>query len=674
MIKDRSERGGMIHKYVFGDPIETDAVVREIGESCWSDGLLHKEGNAFYYELQPDEIVYGLGENVRGMNKRGWRYVSNCSDNPNHCEHTNSLYGAHNFIMAGDGTDNTFGVFVDIPGKITFDVGYTNTDQLVILPEDENYKIYLIEGNSYQEVVREFRELIGRSYIAPRWALGYGQSRWSYFTADEVREVVKEHKSRGIPLDSVYLDIDYMERYKDFTINRETFADFESLVQEMKEQNIHLVPIIDAGVKKEDGYDVYEEGKENGYFCKDENGEDFIVGVWPGRCCFPDMLNDKAREWFGNKYRILIDKGIDGFWNDMNEPAIFYSEKRLKKVFEKLDECKAMNLDVNSFFEMTELVSTIANNPEDYASFYHNYKGKRYRHDRVHNLFGYYMTRSASEAFQRYLPEKRILLFSRASYIGMHRYGGIWQGDNLSWWSHLKMNVQMMPSLNMCGYLYTGADTGGFGADVTEDLLLRWMEFAVFTPLFRNHSARGTRQQEVYRFSHEERFLNVIGARYQLLPYLYSEYMKAALSGTMMFSPLSFVYGKDALARQVEDQLLVGENIMVAPVYTQNVTGRVVYFPERMKELVFEEGKLTEGKIFEKGFSYVEMPIGTVHVFLREGYLLPVSKGGKCVEEVDFADPELHSFGDEIRPYEYYSDDGETTDYGKETHIRVIRI
>ena len=664
----------MIRKYVFGDPIETDAVVREIGESCWSDGLLRKEGNAFYYELQPDEIVYGLGENVRGMNKRGWRYVSNCSDNPNHCEHTNSLYGAHNFIMAGDGTDNTFGVFVDIPGKITFDVGYTNTDQLVILPKDENYKIYLIEGNSYQEVVREFRELIGRSYIAPRWALGYGQSRWSYFTADEVREVVREHRSRGIPLDSVYLDIDYMERYKDFTINRETFADFESLVQEMKEQNIHLVPIIDAGVKKEDGYDVYEEGKENGYFCKDENGEDFIVGVWPGRCCFPDMLNDKAREWFGNKYRILIDKGIDGFWNDMNEPAIFYSEKRLKKVFEKLDECKAMNLDVNSFFEMTELVSTIANNPEDYASFYHNYKGKRYRHDRVHNLFGYYMTRSASEAFQRYLPEKRILLFSRASYIGMHRYGGIWQGDNLSWWSHLKMNVQMMPSLNMCGYLYTGADTGGFGADVTEDLLLRWMEFAVFTPLFRNHSARGTRQQEAYRFSHEDRFVNVIGARYQLLPYLYSEYMKAALSGTMMFSPLSFVYGKDALARQVEDQLLVGENIMVAPVYTQNVTGRVVYFPERMKELVFEEGKLTEGKIFEKGFSYVEMPIGTVHVFLREGYLLPVSKGGKCVEEVDFSNPELYSFGDEIRPYEYYSDDGETTDYEKETHIRMIRI
>ena len=168
----------------------------------------------------------------------------------------------------------------------------------------------------------------------------------------------------------------------------------------------------------------------------------------------------------------------------------------LKEVFEKMEDYKKMNLDVNTFFEMTGMIGGICNNPEDYASFYHNYKGRRYRHDQVHNLFGYYMTRSASEAFECYVPEKRILLFSRASYIGMHRFGGIWQGDNASWWSHLKMNVKMMPSLNMCGFLYTGADVGGFGADATEDLVLRWLEFAVFTPLLRNHSARGTRRQE----------------------------------------------------------------------------------------------------------------------------------------------------------------------------------
>ena len=662
----------MVKKYSFGNPIETDAVVKDIAETEWKDGMFRKVGNSFHYTLRPDEIIYGLGENVRGMNKRGWRYVSECADNPNHCEHTNSLYGAHNFIMAGDGVQKICGLFVDTPGRVTFDAGYTDIDELCITMEDGNYKLYLIEGASYPDVVKEFRELIGRSYIAPRWAFGYGQSRWSYNTADEVREVAAEYKKRNIPIDSIYLDIDYMERYKDFTINRDTFADFEDLVKEMKEQNIHLVPIIDGGVKKEDGYDVYEEGKEKGYFCKDEDGEDFVIGVWPGKCCFPDMLNDEAREWFGDKYRILIDKGIDGFWNDMNEPAIFYSEKRLKKVFDKMEEYKTANLDVNTFFEMTDLIGTISNNPEDYASFYHNYKGKRYRHDKVHNLFGYYMTRSAAEAFERYVPEKRILLFSRASYIGMHRSGGIWQGDNMAWWSHLKMNVKMMPSLNMCGFLYTGADVGGFGADTTEDLVLRWLEFAVFTPLLRNHSARGTRRQEVYRFSHVQDFADVIGVRYQILPYIYSEYMKAALRNTMMFSPLSFIYGDDALAGQVEDQLLIGENIMIAPVCEQNASGRVVYFPERMKQLILRKGTVTEGIVYEKGFAYVDMPMGSVNIFLREGYLFPVAKGGKCVEDVDFEDLTLYSFGEEIKPYEYYLDDGETKNFNIGSHVRML--
>ena len=662
----------MVKKYSFGNPIETDAVVKDIAETEWNDGVFRKVGNSFHYTLRPDEIIYGLGENVRGMNKRGWRYVSECADNPNHCEHTNSLYGAHNFIMAGDGVQKTCGLFVDTPGRVTFDAGYTDIDELCITMEDGDYKLYLIEGASYPDVVKEFRELIGRSYIAPRWAFGYGQSRWSYNTADEVREVAAEYKKRNIPIDSIYLDIDYMERYKDFTINRDTFADFEDLVKEMKEQKIHLVPIIDGGVKKEDGYDVYEEGKEKGYFCKDEDGEDFVIGVWPGKCCFPDMLNDEAREWFGDKYRILIDKGIDGFWNDMNEPAIFYSEKRLKKVFDKMEEYKTANLDVNTFFEMTDLIGTISNNPEDYVSFYHNYKGKRYRHDKVHNLFGYYMTRSAAEAFERYVPEKRILLFSRASYIGMHRSGGIWQGDNMAWWSHLKMNVKMMPSLNMCGFLYTGADVGGFGADTTEDLVLRWLEFAVFTPLLRNHSARGTRRQEVYRFSHVQDFADVIGVRYQILPYIYSEYMKAALRNTMMFSPLSFIYGGDALAGQVEDQLLIGENIMIAPVCEQNASGRVVYFPERMKQLIFRKGTVAEGIVYEKGFAYVDMPMGSVNIFLREGYLFPVAKGGKCVEDVDFEDLTLYSFGEEIKPYEYYLDDGETKDFNIGSHVRML--
>lgn len=408
--------------------------------------------------MDEEDIVYGLGENVRGMNKRGWIYESNCTDDPVHLEETKSLYGAHNFILVSG--EKQFGLFLDTPGKVVFDIGYTNSSQLKITLEDGDYELYLIDGGTPDDIITWFRELIGPSYLPPKWAFGFGQSRWSYASSEEVRQVAARYRENHIPLDSIYLDIDYMERYKDFTIDRKAFPDFEQLAEDMKQQGIHLVPIIDGGVKIEDGYDVYEEGVKNGFFCKDEDGDDFVVGVWPGKCHFPDMLDEKARAWFGDKYKFLLDKGIEGFWNDMNEPAIFYSEKRLKKVFEKLEEYRKMNLDVNTFFEFQDLVSTISKNPEDYRSFYHTYKGKRIRHDKVHNLFGYFMTRSAGEAFERLEPDKRILMFSRASYIGMHRYGGIWTGDNKSWWSHILLNLKMMPSLNMCGFLYSGAISG----------------------------------------------------------------------------------------------------------------------------------------------------------------------------------------------------------------------
>ena len=192
-------------------------------------------------------------------------------------------------------------------------------------------------------------------------------------------------------------------------------------------------------------------------------------------------------------------------------------------------------------------------------------------------------------------------MFSRSSYIGMHRYGGIWTGDNLSWWSHILLNLHMMPSLNMCGFLYTGADLGGFGADTTEELLMRWLELGIFTPLMRNHSAWGTRRQEVYRFTQTGSFRKIIALRYCLLPYLYSEYMKAALRDEMMFRPLSFVYAGDRFARRVEDQLMVGESIMIAPVYEQNAKGRYVYLPERMKLVRFRGPEDRKEEVLEKG-------------------------------------------------------------------------
>ena len=664
----------MIRRFVFGDVIETEAILEKPQAEGGAVPFLcvDEEAMTFSYSMEDSDRVYGLGENVRGMNKRGWIYESKCSDNPDHQEDTRALYGAHNFLVV-DGKEQ-FGIFLDYPGILTFDVGYTRSSELTITASDWNLDLYVITGENVKDIVKQFRHLIGRSFVVPMWAFGYGQSRWSYMNEDEVREVVNKHRQLGIPLDSVYLDIDYMERYKDFTLNDEAFPEFEKFNEEMKEQNIHLVPIIDAGVKQEEGYSVYEEGLEKGYFCKKEDGTPFVAAVWPGKALFPDMLNKEARDWFGDQYKFLLDQGVEGFWNDMNEPAIFYTEDRLNQVMGQLGEYKGKNLDLNLFWEFKGLVNGLSNNVDDYTKFYHNMNGKKIRHDRVHNLFGYNMTRAAGEAFERLEPDKRILMFSRSSYIGMHRYGGIWMGDNKSWWSHILMNLRMLPSLNMCGFLYTGADLGGFGSDTTEDLVLRWLALGIFTPLMRNHSAMGTREQEAYRFEDMDGFRHIIGLRYKLLPYLYSEYMKAVLREEMMFRPLAFDYPEDVRAVRVEDQLLLGDGLMIAPVYEQNAEGRYVYLPERMKLVRFRKDGSRDEEVLEAGDHYVDVALTDVVVFVRPDHLIPMAKCGQCVAQVDFEDLDYLSFVEHEAVYEYYHDDGYEKDYENPDHLSVIRM
>ena len=664
----------MIRRYVFGEMIETEAILAKPEKTRGGMPFfaVDEKSMTFSCTMEETDRVYGLGENVRGINKRGWIYESKCSDNPDHQEDTRALYGAHNFLVL-DGS-RQFGVFFDYPGILTFDVGYTRRNELKITASDWNLEAYVITGTDVKDIVKQFRHLIGRSYVAPKWAFGYGQSRWSYMNADEVRDVVKQHRENGIPLDSVYLDIDYMERYKDFTLNEEAFPQFAGFNQEMKEQNIHLVPIIDAGVKQEEGYSVYEEGLEKGYFCKKEDGTPFVAAVWPGKALFPDMLNKEARDWFGDQYRFLLDQGVEGFWNDMNEPAIFYTEDRLNQVMEQLGDYKGKNLDLNLFWEFKGLVNGLSNNVDDYTKFYHDMDGKKVRHDRVHNLFGFNMTRAAGEAFERLEPDKRILMFSRSSYIGMHRYGGIWMGDNKSWWSHILMNLRMLPALNMCGFLYTGADLGGFGSDTTEDLVLRWLALGIFTPLMRNHSAMGTRDQEAYRFEDMDGFRHIIGLRYKLLPYLYSEYMKAVLREEMMFRPLAFDYPEDVRAVRVEDQLLLGDGLMIAPVYEQNAEGRYVYLPERMKLVRFRKDGSRDEEVLEAGDHYVDVALTDVVVFVRPDHLIPMAKGGQCVAQVDFEDLDYLSFVEHEAVYEYYHDDGYEKDYENPDHLSVIRM
>ncbi len=673
----------MIQKYQFGTPFATEAVVEEIqisqGKPDYGTVSL-EEGFLFSYSMQEEDIVYGLGEANRGINKRGYCYISDCADDPNHTEDKLSLYGAHNFILVSG--RETFGLFVDYPGKLTFDIGYDCPDLLTVSCARADLDLYVLEGESPADIVKQFRKMIGRSYIPPKFALGFGQSRWGYKTKEDFLRVAENYRKNHLPIDMIYMDIDYMEEYKDFTVNQEEFGEFSAFVEAMKEKNIRLVPIIDAGVKIEEGYPVYEEGIAQGYFCVREDKTPFTAAVWPGYTHFPDVLNPKARAWFGEKYRFLTDMGIEGFWNDMNEPAIFYTPegieeaKGLMKAFLADQETDA-RWDTTlgekvTFLQLRGQLEELSNRKKDYEQFYHQVDGKLIRHDQVHNLFGYNMTRAAGEGFAVIDPEKRFLMFSRSSYIGMHRYGGIWMGDNKSWWSHILLNIKMLPSLNMCGFLYIGADLGGFGANTSRDLLLRWLALGVFTPLMRNHAAIGTREQECYQFGNMDDFRHILGVRYRLIPYLYSELMKAALEDELYFRPLAFDYPEDKMAAQVEDQLLLGRECMIAPVYTQNAAGRYVYLPERMKFIKFlPDGTLFE-EVLEKGHHYVEIALNEVPLFIRGGKCIPVADAAECVEALDMGTVKLLGFAG--ASYRMYDDDGVHKDYENPGNWKILEI
>ena len=652
----------MIKKYCFGTPIETGATVENIPVSdatLLTRFKVKYSGNKTVFKMQLKKLdqVYGLGEQVRGINKRGWIYKSYNEDDPVITENRTSLYASHNLVLIN--SVNVFGAFFDFSDQVVFDVGYSNPNYLTVTCTGGGY-LYIIENDGLVSTVKEFRKLIGTSYIPPKWAFGIGQSRWGYKSSDDIRKVADGYEKAGFPLDMVYMDIDYMKDFEDFTIDEEKFPDFKNFVKEMKERGIRLVPIVDAAVKVKDDYEAYLDGMKKDVFCKDKDGRPFVVGVWPGDSVLPDVLSEKGASWFGENYKFYLDFGIEGFWNDMNEPTLFYSKKRLIEALSTLKKIDK-DLTINEFWQLKGMLYGLQNNVEDYKDFYHEINGELVSHDKVHNLYGYNLTKCSAEYIKKYAPDKRHLLFSRSSYIGMHRYGGVWTGDNASWWSHLLLNLQMLPSLNMCGFLYCGADIGGFGNNVTQDLLLRWMALAVFTPLYRNHSTQGTRMQEPYAFSAGDKFRTLMSVRYKLLPFIYSEYVKCALSGDMLFKPLSFVYPDDKKALTVEDQLIVGDAVMIAPVYTQNANGRYVYLPEDMLEIKFTNAGIKTRKR-KNGYQYVNVQLDQICIFLRKGKVLPIAEEKMHADEVDFSKLSFIKNITEKTVYTICDDDGYTTE------------
>ena len=366
----------MIQRFVIGKPFPTESVVLDLPAETGPVPYLTPDGDGWQYVMQEKDIVYGLGEMPRGLNKRGWHYETNNTDESEHGENRLSYYAAHNFLLISpaDGS-GCIGIFVDFPGKVSYDIGYTRHDTLRFATAEPNYALYLITAPTAAEVAKEFRQLIGPSYIPPKWAFGLAQRRFGYKTEADIREVAAQYKANGLPLDMICMDIDYMQSYADFTIDKARFPDLGKLAADLKAEGIRLVPIIDAGIRCDDNDPVCHEGLEKGYFCTKEDGTPFVAAVWPGKAYFTDFLRPEARAWFGRQYKVLTDLGIEGFWNDMNEPALFYSPERLKAFFENAAALSRKdNLDQNDFFGLVRSVMGLMNAPRGLPQFLPRYR------------------------------------------------------------------------------------------------------------------------------------------------------------------------------------------------------------------------------------------------------------------------------------------------------------
>jgi len=525
--------------------------------------------------IRSSRPVYGLGERSGPLDKRGYDYVNWNTDDPSaHVDTFKSLYQSMPFCILHD-DKYSVGVFLDNTYKTHFDCNKSCPDEVRISYAKGKADYYFFFG-TLEEVTKGFTALTGRNPLCPYWALGAQQSRWSYPNKETVDQVIQGYKDKDLPLSVVYLDIDYMESYKDFTVDPNKFPDIVSWLKERKEQGIVIVPIIDAGVKAEEGYFLYDEGIQNGYFST-LNGEVYHNEVWPGDSVFPAFLDERVQQWWATHIASFLNLGFGGIWNDMNEPASFKGP---------------LPLDVDMGGSL---------------------------HDKAHNVYGHHMVKAGAKGFE--LAGRRLFQLTRAGYAGTCRYSSSWAGDNQSIYDHLRLSLPQMMNMSLSGQAYIGVDIGGFGGDATPELLVKWAYASLFNPLYRNHSALGTKDQEPYLLEGEylEGYRKALKFRYALRPVLYTELYLAETKGNTVLRPLIFNYPKDKRVINENTEIMLGKDLLLIPSLFPGEIRRNGFFPE---DFLSVEGH----KLYKKGDRIVKVGFLDLPVYFRKDSLVALEE------------------------------------------------
>jgi alpha-glucosidase len=532
-----------------GEVIDADDAVRGIASS--------QESFRVAKQLRDDEHVYGFGEKNGRLDKRGWalggyNYVMWNSDTYSYDSSTDPLYVAVPFYLVVR-HGQAHGIFLDNTWRTFFDVGRERQDLLTFGGEGGELDYYFINGPEPKKVIERYTSLTGRMPMPPRWALGYNQCRYSYFPESRVRLLADTFREKKVPADVIWLDIHYQDNYKPFTWNHERFPDPKKMLSDLAAQGFHVVSIVDPHPKKEKGYLPYDSGMEGNHFVKRPDGSVYEGPVWPsqaeqnpGPSVFPDFTRPETREWWGGLYKNLLDDGIAGIWNDMDEPSVFVAP------------AVTMPLDI------------VFNN-----------EGRPSTAREIHNVYGQQMSRATFEGLSRLRPNERPFVLTRASFAGGQRFAAVWPGDNTADWSSLRQSVSTLLGLGLSGFPFVGSDISGFVRPASAELYTRWLQAGVFYPFMRSHSELGAPDKEPWAFGYPFEPINRRGIelRYELLPYIYNVMEQASETGLPAMRPVFLEYPRDEEAAAIDDEFFFGSDLLVAPVLWEGVTSRSVYFP-----------------------------------------------------------------------------------------------
>ena len=480
--------------------------------------------------------LYGLGEAEGGLRRNFDRIFFWNTDNPTGMlRKGRQMYQSHPWILGVRKDGSAFGIIADN----TWRSHVSTKGRIYFVSKGPAFRVVVIEKDSPEEVVKTLARLTGKMELPPLWALGYHQCRYSYYPQERAAALADTIRARKIPCDVIWMDIHYMDQFKIFTFHPERFSNPKALNGYLHKNNFKTVYMIDPGVKAEEGYSVYDQGLKGDYFVKDETGGDFAGKVWPGDCHFPDFTMPQTRRWWSGLYKDFMAQGVDGVWNDMNEPSVF--------------------VDFGGTMPPTNVHRGGNGIPEG-------------SHLRYHNIYGYYMVKASREGILAANPDKRPFVLSRANFLGGQRYAAMWTGDNYSDYASMKASVPMCLNMGLSGQPISGPDIGGFMRDCTPELLRHWTASGVYFPFVRNHSCEGTAQQEPWAFDTrtEDVCRRAIERRYRLLPYYYTLFEEASRTGLPIMRPVFWADFKDTDLREEQQAFLVGKDLLVIPRWSES--------------------------------------------------------------------------------------------------------